>query len=410
MEAVPFALSVSHFINTVGADAGFAAIVGLALLVVLYFAQARETHTLRDQAADAEDRVAQLELRVAALTRAQAPAPAPAPVLARRAVPASASLAGAVAAGPAAAAAANSVSLQPLMYPGAPAGVGAPALTSATRLIPAHVTYPPRNPAADLTMAAAPVADQAPGSPPPGTVDEWGGGGLGPATAAGAAGAANGVARDPVPRPAGPVAQTLPPPPRVALRPAQGGGPSGARARRASSPGRPSRRRRGILALLGVLSVAVVAAVLFIVTSSAGTSTKTATTQTSSTTAAARHKAPKARRRTNAPAVNPALVTVAVLNGTGTPNLAHAIGSRLAAVGYKEGSILTASDQTQTATVVGYLPGHRSDAQAVATSLKLGSSSVQPVSQSNQSVACPPPAACAAAVIVTVGSDLAAGA
>src|SRR5450631_688526 len=95
MEAVPFALSVSHFINTVGADAGFAAIVGLALLVVLYFAQARETHTLRDQAADAEDRVAQLELRVAALTRAQAAAPAPAPVLARRAVPAPASLAGA---------------------------------------------------------------------------------------------------------------------------------------------------------------------------------------------------------------------------------------------------------------------------------------------------------------------------
>ena len=41
--ALPFAFSVSHFINSVGADAGFASIIGLAILVLLYFAQARET-------------------------------------------------------------------------------------------------------------------------------------------------------------------------------------------------------------------------------------------------------------------------------------------------------------------------------------------------------------------------------
>ena len=43
MASIPFALSVHHFINSVGADAGFAAIIGLAILVLLYFAQARET-------------------------------------------------------------------------------------------------------------------------------------------------------------------------------------------------------------------------------------------------------------------------------------------------------------------------------------------------------------------------------
>ena len=43
MRVIPFAFSVHHFITTVGADAGFAAIIGLAILVLLYFAQARET-------------------------------------------------------------------------------------------------------------------------------------------------------------------------------------------------------------------------------------------------------------------------------------------------------------------------------------------------------------------------------
>ena len=39
---LPFALSPSHFISNVGADAGFAALIGLAILVLLYFAHARE--------------------------------------------------------------------------------------------------------------------------------------------------------------------------------------------------------------------------------------------------------------------------------------------------------------------------------------------------------------------------------
>jgi hypothetical protein len=69
--------------------------------------------------------------------------------------------------------------------------------------------------------------------------------------------------------------------------------------------------------------------------------------------------------------------------------------------------VTTATDQTRTSTTVGYLPGHRRDAQAVASTLKLSSGSVAAVDPNTQAVACPPPAACTATVIVTVGADLA---
>jgi hypothetical protein len=100
-------------------------------------------------------------------------------------------------------------------------------------------------------------------------------------------------------------------------------------------------------------------------------------------------------------------VTVAVLNGTATSGLAHRVATNLQAKGYKGGTIATASDQTRTATVVAYMPGHRRAALEVAAALKLGPASVQPVDSSTQSVACPPPSACSATVVVTVGSDLA---
>ena len=85
MGPIPFAFSVHHFINSVGADAGFASIIGLAILVLLYFAQARETSSLREQAYESAQRVQQLEARIAQLTRQvqvrlQPPAPVPAPI------------------------------------------------------------------------------------------------------------------------------------------------------------------------------------------------------------------------------------------------------------------------------------------------------------------------------------------
>ena len=163
-----------------------------------------------------------------------------------------------------------------------------------------------------------------------------------------------------------------------------------------------------MLALAALALVAVVVVALLILTSSGGGSSSKSSSsaaQTTSTSARARRRAARSRG-----AIKPASVTVAVLNGTATTNLAHDISLKLGAAGYKLGHIATATDQTQTATVVGYLSGQRRSALVVAKSLGLGPASVQPVGPSNQAVACPQGASCTAQVVVTVGSDLASAA
>jgi hypothetical protein len=105
----------------------------------------------------------------------------------------------------------------------------------------------------------------------------------------------------------------------------------------------------------------------------------------------------------------PSHVTVAVLNGTDTNQLAHHVAAGLATRGYKEGRIATASNQTVTTTQVAYLPGraNRTDALYVAHALHLRPAAVGPIGVAARAVACPPPGACTANVVVTVGSDLA---
>src|SRR5579884_1517783 len=118
----PFALSIHNFISSVGADAGFASIIGLAILVLLYFAHARETSALREQAAMLAQRLEDAEARLAEAARSGIPVvPAPgAPATAAAPAPTATAAATAAAAG---------------LPPAAPAGVGAPALAAATRFI-----------------------------------------------------------------------------------------------------------------------------------------------------------------------------------------------------------------------------------------------------------------------------------
>jgi LytR cell envelope-related transcriptional attenuator len=387
MANLPLALSVHHFIDSVGADAGFAAIIGLAILVLLYFAQARETANLREQAYEAAQRMAQLEARLTSLTRQQAaaaqaapaaragavrgPAPAPAPAFA-----------GAVA-----------------MAPGPPAGVAAPALSAATRLIPAT---PIAEPEPAVPQQDTPEPDGQP-------VDDTALGSLPPATAAASSGG-NGSSTSP-PR--------VTPPPRGVLAPARGGrpaqaarrpGPASATAGRApvAPPPRfsePPRKRLGLrIALLaaGALVIAAIVVALLHFTGSGGSpnSTRASNTSNAPGTTTARHK--------RAVAVVPSTVTVSVLNGTATNGLAGRISNQLTNAGYKQGRVATASDQTRTATIVAYMPGHKQDALAVAKSLKLGPASVQPVDPATQAVACPVSTQCTSQVVVTVGTDLAA--
>jgi hypothetical protein len=152
--------------------------------------------------------------------------------------------------------------------------------------------------------------------------------------------------------------------------------------------------------------VAGIVVALFVITNSGSKSNnspqQTANSARPTSTTAANH-----RHRPQPAAFSPSSVTVSVLNGTATAQLAHRVSTKLIGLGYKEGAVATAADQTRTATVVAYLPGHQREALAVAKSLKLGPASVQPIDQSTQAVACPPGTPCSAGVVVTVGSDLA---
>jgi hypothetical protein len=377
---LPLAFSIHHFVSSVGADAGFAAIVGLAILVLLYFAQARETSSLRDQSAAASERVAELERRLALLgSRAASPVAEPQ-------------------------AAEGSADAQ--LLPGAPAGVGAPALAAATRVVALpNLPYPRISPAPATVGSAAAVAPPTSVTPPPDGVTPA------PATVAASSAGAPPVAT-PAPVPAarapsgtnGTGEHAIVPP--VAPATVGGSQPRRVQIRPGSSftpppppPIRPGARRpasrRWLPAVVAVVLAIVAVAALLIVTSSGGSPRPAAGGNTTN----AITPRPKAVFR-------PSSVTVAVLNGTDFFQLAHRVAVKLQHVGYKDGIVATATDQTHATTQVGYVSGHRHAASEVASALGLSGGAVAPADQSAQAVACPPPSACRADVIVTVGTDL----
>jgi hypothetical protein len=392
---LPLAFSIHHFVSSVGADAGFAAIVGLAILVLLYFAQARETSSLRDQSVSASERVAELERRLAAL--------------------------GSSAVKPLARAASGQGSRVTALIPSAPAGVAAPALAAATRVIPLPkpTGLPSLAPAAAPAAMAPVAAAAAPPSvtlppagvtPPPSVTLPPAGVTPPPATVAASSGAAPPIATPP-PIPAAPSTSTNGTGEHTIGRAAATAGAIGGDRRRVQirpgasftppprSPLRPGARgigsRRWLPAVVGLVLAVVAVAALLIVTSTGGSPRPAASSRTTNAIT------PKPKT-----VFNPASVTVAVLNGTDVSLLAHRVALKLQHVGYKQGTVATASDQTHTTTLVGYLSGHRHAATEVAHALGLAPSAVAPADQSAQAVACPPSAACTADVIVTVGTDL----
>ena len=390
MVTIPFALSVHHFISSVGADAGFAAFIAVALLVLLFFSQARETANLRRRADEASQRVQQLEGQLYALSEQLAALPAEISVVragSPRAAPAHAGVAATAGAG----------SPATTLPPAAPAGVGAPALAAATRLIP-----DPLRPFGEHQPATVGLVDGATDEAPkvhPSPVIVGG----------------NGASHRPVAAPV--VQQSVQARPGGPSRPG-GGPPRGAQGRPVGGPGRlggPPRspmaithgqRRTGVGKVFMVLAVllvvgAVVGGVIVIINVNHGASrSRSSAAQARSTLAS--------HRTAHTVVIKPSTVTVSVLNGTDQSGLAGRVSSRLLAVGFKKGAVTNAADQTHTKTVVQYMPQARLDALAVATSLKLGQTSVQPVDQATRQIACPPASGpCTSAVVVTVGSDLA---
>jgi hypothetical protein len=494
MGSIPFAFSVHHFINSVGADAGFAAIIGLAVLALLFFAQARETATLRDEAQESAQRVQQLEARLAQLGRVQPtgpvdapssvgqpsgpapgrPAPAPpgfpataagraqgAEAHGTEARPAARPIPGATAAGASVAAAAADEAeaggaaaattageaeagaaaatrageaeagaaaggASPPAQgggespaagaggesPSAPAGVGAPALTAATRLIPpseqeasSEVADAPLGaPGADESEAGAHSVQQPVGAQ---SLEDTAFGAA-PATAAGSAAAAealreaaNGAPPEPVAAPTGPSRTGQPPRGAVRTGVVDAARPRPSSLRSVPGDSRPPSRARRVLPVLIVLiAIAAIVIGLLAVTSGGTSSNRRAAGSNAAS------NAPSALRSAKRAGPKPSSVMIAVLNGTATSGLAHRVAVKLGSAGYKQGTVATATDQTRTATVVAYMPSHKRDALPVASTLKLGPASVQPVDANTQAVACPPPAACSVSVVVTVGSDL----
>ena len=79
MTALAAALSLQDKVEQYGSYAGVAAVFGLGILSLLYFAQAREVKRLREWAGRAPERAAELEARAIAAAEEKLAAPEPAP-------------------------------------------------------------------------------------------------------------------------------------------------------------------------------------------------------------------------------------------------------------------------------------------------------------------------------------------
>jgi hypothetical protein len=337
-----FALSVTDKIEQYGAYAGFAAVLGLAVLSLLYFAQAREVKRLREWAGRAPERAADLQDRVQGQAQQRVvaqpvPRPAGAPAVPGAAArPAAATPAGQAAGAPAAAAAATAA--------------GAAGIATALPGAGQHTTVQP---------------------------------------------AANGAAAVPQPRPGTPLrvppSAATPPPPRA-------GGPGAPE---------PEEHGRSIWAIIGaaVALVVVIGVIVFVVIGVGGGDDKQPNTfgtpggEASSTTSHSTKTTPKGTSKpTAAPKVG--TYTVAVLNGTAVPGLARGVSNRLQNSKFKIGNVTNAADQSRSATLVEYSPGHLAEAQSVAKAIDVGKDAIQKLDPGSRAIAGE-----AASVVVIVGAD-----
>jgi len=164
------------------------------------------------------------------------------------------------------------------------------------------------------------------------------------------------------------------------------------RAGRAVRPGASKRSPARATALIigGVLvGVAVIAVIVSLV---GGGSSGTGTAGNASTTHA------RASGSGASGKVSPAQMSVVVLNGTQTPNLAHHVSAVLQHSGYSRATALNGNPPgANQVTVVQYASGHRADALRVAGSL--GVTQVRPMEAAVASLAG------SATVAVIVGAD-----
>jgi len=344
------AFSLQEQVEKYGAYIGIAAFFGLAVLTLLYFAQAREVKRLREWAGRAPERAAELEQ--AAVEQAHAVRRAPAqPVVAqpqRVAQPQ-----------PVTAAPANgAVQL-------APAEVAALAFARAAGVHEPHEPKAHPVPAAALATGAAPatqtVADVPP-APTPSTNGGGGGGGQVP------------------PPPATPAARRIEPlPPRRTQQPPPRRGA-------ASPPPRRDSSARGII-ITAILAVLVLAAVGYGFTQIGGGDDPVPPNPTSTPTAEDGEATAEASA-TAEPGVSKEEAQIVVFNATNASGLAKKYKDELVADGFPDGNIepatLGEAAQRTTSTVM-YARGDKAAAEQVAD--VLGVDRVEQLSEDIQSAA-----------------------
>lgn len=354
------ALSVTDKIEQYGAYAGFASVLGLAVLSLLYFAQAREVKRLREWAGRSPERALEQQDRAVAaaqqrvIAQPQRPAGAPAqpgaaqgPVQPGQPRPAAATPAGQAAAAPAGAAAAAATA----------AGAAGSAAGTATQAAPGAAA------GAGQPTTAMPAANGAAAASPPA-------------------------------RPGQPL--RVPP-----------NGPAGTNAARLQDPDddEPRSRTGVIAAIVAILVVAVVGVVLLtgvLGGDDNGTQPTSTINSDNSANASDEGSGTKTTPKTKTPSSTPkpGAYTVAVLNGTTVPGLARGVANRLQENKYKIGNVTNAATQDRSATLVEYAQGHRAEADQVAKAIDVGSDSITPLSAGSKTIA-----GDAATVVVTVGAD-----
>jgi hypothetical protein len=363
-------------IQDVGAYAGFAAVVGLAVLAALYFSQARDVRRLREWAGRAPERAAEqtAAARVATPEQAAQEASRPAPTGAVRPIPAAKPAAGA-------------------KPPPAPAGKPAegekPAAPGAAPPVPVTA-------AAGAGPAAA--AGPAPATPAGAPAKE------GPAKETLATPAEGPDGAPPAPAPAGPTPATPParpstPPPVLPVRqapPARSPAATAASQSTAVLPASSARTRdraraRSASGGLSARYVGLIAAGVIVIGGAAVFGISQLGGDDGGETAAEREA-----QEAQAP-VNPSTVTVSVLNGTTVPGLAAQIGDEVESAGFQRGNVANALDQQRTTSTVLYSEGADREAKLVAKRLSIAT--VEPIDPDSAALGGN------ASVVVIVGAD-----
>src|SRR4051812_2902838 len=425
MTALAAALSLQDKVEQYGSYAGVAAVFGLGVLSLLYFAQAREVKRLREWAGRAPERAAELEARAiaAAEEKLAVPEPAEQPAAAVAPVPAAAA-ASAAASGNGAAAPVAAPEVAPV--PSVPASApGAPARAPGAPMSP-PAAAPAAAPAAG---ARAATATGAPGGPGGGAPASAGGAtavlpapapAVAAATAAPAAPPVNGGGA--VTPPVGPAPATAagagrapaPPAPRSApLRTStsQATVPprTAAGAARAVRPrGTTGGRSRGTLAGMIALGAAIVVGLVVVgLTVLGGNDDKPpATPNTVAPPASASTTAGAGNASSNAGAAAPAKVNrgqvrVAVLNGTTFTGLARSASDKLTKAGFQPGVVTNdTTNQARSATAVFFASGQKNAALEVAKIVGIPRDAVQKLDANTRGVAGED-----ADVVVSVGAD-----